>query len=152
MSHYAGWVLDKLGRPTNKVIFVKRLSKDGSLYSWVRERFFFDGNHFMKSDKTGSVMLKVSNSIFRKKVCNIQIVDVDTGEVLNMNGSHGMYLTPQELDALLTSADVKAVTKSGAFSLDSMSIIIFALGLVLGLFVGVLVFPQLLSAMGVSWW
>lgn len=151
LYHWVGWLKDKFGKPVNQYVVVQKLDDKGTSYQVIKEVFFADGQMFDRPKKRKAVALSVRHTLLRRKARNIQFVDVETGSSLNFNGENTVAFSPEVLDALLTSDDVSAVSK-GALGINMMSWLFLALGLMIGLFVGVLVFPSLLSALGISWW
>lgn len=151
IGHWFGWLKDKLGKPAYQIVFVQRVA--GGLFDVVRERFFSrDLESFVTPVKRASFRAKVSNTVIKRKQRMIQYVDIDTGDSINFSGKNGTYLTPQELNALLTSNDIKQASEGGSVYDTTFVVIVAVLGVVVGLLVGVLFFPQILKAMGVTWW
>lgn len=152
VGHWFGWVKDKLGKPVNQVWFVQSLNAEGTLFQVVRRRFFSDEQRFDRPLTRRAVVTKVCNTLIQDKAKKIQFVDVDSGHSMRFDGRNVVAMSPEELDANLTSDDVKAASSGGGVFDGTFVIVVGVLGLVAGLFIGVLFFPQILSAMGVSWW
>lgn len=150
--HIVGWLKDKLGKPVNQVWYVEKLNPEGSLVNLVKKRFYRNEDIFDTPVKGKSHVLLSKDTVIREKVRNICIVDIETGEALRFDGNGYVRISPEELDSILTSRDVKeASTGTNVYDV-AFVVVVGLLGLVAGLFIGVMVFPQLLHAMGISWW
>lgn len=132
VGHWIGWVKDKLGKPVNQAVFVLKVNPQGTLYQVVCKRFFRDEERFVTPRKGRSCVTLVKNTLIREKARNIQYVDVETGESKRFDGNNFVSLRPDELDAILTSEDVKQASSGGGMYDGMALLMVGVVGAVLG--------------------